>query len=121
MRHAVEAAQLLGRNDAQVSVSQPLDRGAKRILLFNPAVYDTRFAWARWTQSLGLLRLASFFRTEGVDLRFLDAVTCHRKERLRRKRAEILDLDGFKVNRWRFGSTRWALRAELRALAKAKW
>jgi hypothetical protein len=34
----------------------------RRVLLFNPPVYDTRFPWSRWQQPVTLLQLATLLR-----------------------------------------------------------
>ncbi|HZR00286.1 MAG TPA: radical SAM protein [Chloroflexota bacterium] len=103
--------------DAETALPAPADR----VLLVYPPVYDTRLNWAQWQQPSLLLRLARHLRAAGSDVRLIDAVAHRPRERLRRSRVEILDADGQRVHRWRFGPTAAAIAAELRALAKAGW
>lgn len=44
-----------------------------RVLLINPPVYDSRYAWIRWNQPLDLLKLGAFLRTNlGCQVEILD-------------------------------------------------
>jgi len=93
----------------------------QRVLLLNPPVYDTRFHWAKWQQPTLLLRLATHYKRAGADVRFVDALFRRPAERLRRERVGTIDLDGIKVNKWRFGISRAALDSRLRELERSGW
>jgi hypothetical protein len=98
-----------------------LPTGAERVLLLNPAVYDTRLPWAQWLQPTLLLRLGTHFRAHGTDAKLLDALYHRPTERIRRKRVAILDLDGQQVFKWRHGITKAAIERYLRDLSRSGW
>jgi hypothetical protein len=95
---------------------------AQRILLINPAVFDTRFLWARWQEPTLLAKVSTYFKNQGADVRYVDA-TANRlgPGRLRRERVREFHLDGLPVSQWRYGESRASLRRQLRALAKGGW
>src|SRR5581483_3759396 len=93
----------------------------ERALLIKPPVHDTRFPWSHWRQPTLLLRLATLLKQCGTDTKLLDATHWSLTKRLRRRRVDVLDLDGISVNKWRFGTPASALAAQLRALATADW
>ena len=92
-----------------------------RALLINSPAYDIRLPWAKWLQPTHLLRLITYFRRSGVDVKYIDSLYTTSDERLRRKRVDILDLDGQKVPKWRYGLPENAFTNQLKALAKANW
>jgi len=47
--------------------------GQRRILLFNPPVYDAQY-WARWSQPAGLLRIATLLKSLGYHLDLIDCM-----------------------------------------------
>jgi hypothetical protein len=95
---------------------------AQRILLINPAVFDTKFLWARWQEPTLLAKVANYYKGKGADLRYVDA-TANRlgPARLRRERVREFHLDGLPVSQWRFGESRASLRRQLRGLSKGGW
>lgn len=101
--------------------SGTLAANPERVLLINPSINDTRFPWARWTQPTLLLRLVTHLSATGADLKLLDALEVAPGERLRRELANRIELEGVKVNRWRFGQPHSAMRARLKAHAQAGW
>jgi radical SAM superfamily enzyme YgiQ (UPF0313 family) len=48
-----------------------------RALLLNPPVYDAQY-WARWSQPAGLLRIATWLKGQGYDVRLIDAMESDR-------------------------------------------
>lgn len=88
------------------------------VLLVNPAVYDSRFPWAKWQQPTSLYRLSSYLRSRGADVTFLDALITDKGSRLRKEKVGSIQLEGQRVDRWRFGRSRGELLKEIRALAK---
>ena len=95
---------------------------ARRVLLVNPAVFDTKFLWARWQEPTLLAKISTHFKSLGADVRFIDA-TENRKgaARLRRERTREFTLDGLTVYQWRYGESEASLRREMRSLAKDGW
>lgn len=95
---------------------------AQRILLINPAVFDTKFLWARWQEPTLLAKVSTYFNSLGADVRYVDA-TANRlgPATLRRERVREFCLDGLPVSQWRYGESRASLRRQLRALAKDGW
>lgn len=98
-----------------------LPTNVERVLLFNPPVHDTRLPWSKWQQPVQLLKLSTYFKSVGADVRMVDALFCAPKQRLRRERAAFLPLDGLNVPKWRYGSSSADLGAQLRALNEANW
>ncbi|GEM_PF-2552412 len=103
------------------SVHSAALRDADNVLLLNPPVLDTRMHWARFHQPTLLLRIATHFRTRGRDVRLIDALDHPIDDRLKRTRVASLDLDGTRINKWRFGREGTALVRDLRGLAAARW
>lgn len=97
-----------------------LDRG-NRILLINPPVYDIRLPWAKWQQPDSLLRLAAHYSGMGAHVRLIDAMYRESNQRLKRKRVALLDTDGERSPKWRFGRTVFSIASELRDLGKLGW
>ncbi len=48
-------------------LSSSLPTSDERILLINPAVFDTQFHWAAWQQPTNLLRLSTYCGQVGAD------------------------------------------------------
>ena len=99
----------------------PLSDTIERALLINPPVYDTRLPWAKWQQPTLLLRLGTYLRQVGTEVKLLDALSKPSTTRLHRERVALLDLDGLKVPKWRYGLAKSALIHELQALAQDGW
>jgi hypothetical protein len=79
-------------------------------------VYDTRFPWGKWQQALSLLRYAALLQADGVVVKYLDALAMPKGSRLRREKWGNLDLDGQRVDRWRYGRARSELARVMRSL-----
>src|SRR5262249_16231768 len=94
---------------------------AERVLLINPPVYDIRFPWAQYQQPTTLLRLSTFYKRAGAEIRLIDALDHKRGTRLRKERVATLQADGFELDKWRFGISRFAVKTELRSLGVAGW
>src|ERR1700693_5455777 len=77
--------------------------GARRVMLFNPPVYDTRFPWSRWQQPVTLLQLATLLRRNACDVRLIDALNRKPNEKLTRRRMSVLTRGDVPINYWRFG------------------
>lgn len=95
--------------------------GAERVLLLHPPVYDTRFHWHQWQQPTLLLRLATYLRRWGADVRLLDAIYHRLGEPLRRERVDVKPVDDLAISRWRFGLARSAIARQFQTWAKAGW
>src|SRR6266700_2860580 len=93
----------------------------KRVLLFNPPIYDTRFPWSNWHQPVSLLQLATLLRGCHCDVRLVDAL--HRKsdESLPRRRIRILTRGEVSINYWRYGRLPTELMTRLKALSQEGW
>ncbi len=56
--------------------------GGRRALLINPPIYDTQY-WARWSQPHGLLKVATWLRSERYEeLRLLDCLATDKNRRV---------------------------------------
>src|SRR5438270_4405595 len=88
----------------------------RRVLLFNPPVYDTRFPWSRWQQPVTLLQLATLLRFFHCDIRLIDALYTRSDETLTRRRVDVFKRGEVSINYWRFGRLPSELTVQLDAL-----
>src|SRR5437773_1520939 len=88
---------------------RPVKRKPRRILLFNPPVYDSQY-WARWSQPAGLLRIATLLQSLGYDRYLIDCMETDAKGYV--KKTYRRDTDGCQIIRridnierriWHFG------------------
>jgi len=93
----------------------------RRVLLFNPPVYDTRFPWSHWQQPVTLLKLATLLRSSGCDVRLIDALYRRPDEKLTRRRIEVLTRGEVSINYWRFGQLRFELNTQLNGWQREGW
>ncbi len=97
------------------------DTSPRRVLLFNPPVYDTRFPWSRWQQPITLLQLATLLRGYQCDIQLIDTLYTKSNETLTRRRVRVFTRGEVSINYWRFGRLPSALFAQLKALSKEGW
>jgi len=97
------------------------DTSPRRVLLFNPPVYDTRFPWSRWHQPVTLLQLATLLRRYQCDIRLIDTLYNKPGETLTKRRKRILTRDEIPINYWRFGHFESELIAQLHTLKSEGW
>src|SRR5579863_330717 len=88
----------------------------RRVLLFNPPVYDTRFPWSHWQQPITLLQLATLLRGYQCNVRLLDSLYTGPNETLTRRRIRVLTRGEVSINYWRFGQLQPELISQLKAL-----
>jgi len=93
----------------------------KRVLLFNPPVYDTRFPWSKWQQPVTLLQLATLLKRDQCDVRLIDALYRKWDESLIRRRVDILNRGEVSVYYWRYGQLKNELVAQLENWNKEGW
>jgi len=93
----------------------------RRVLLYNPPIYDTRFPWVRFQQPVALLQLSTLLKHLGCDVRMLDALYTEPNTTLRRRRMRVLTRDDLPLNWWRFGRLPSELAAQLIAFRREKW
>jgi len=93
----------------------------RRVLLFNPPVYDTRFPWSNWQQPTSLLQLATLLRHQGSEVRLIDALHFQSNQRLTRRRIRILTRNEISINYWRYGQLQVELAAQIKALSLDGW
>jgi hypothetical protein len=93
----------------------------RRVLLFNPPVYDTRFPWSRWQQPVALLQLATLLGRHQCDVRLIDALYFQSDERLTRRRIRKLSRGEVPINYWRYGQLQPELTLQLEILKKEGW
>lgn len=87
------------------------------VLFVQPPVYDTRFPWGKWQQPISLLRYATKLKAAGGTVACVDALAGGKGSRLRKEKWGTLDLDGQRVDRWRYGRSRNELLKEMRKIA----
>src|SRR6516162_7609823 len=93
----------------------------RRVLLFNPPVYDTRFPWNRWQQPVTLLQLATLLRRNECEVRLIDALYHKSDEKLTRRRMKVFSRGDVSINYWRFGQLPSELIAQLNELKNKNW
>lgn len=97
------------------------EANSKRVLLFNPPVYDTRFPWSKWQQPVTLLQLATLLKRDQRDVRLIDALYRKPDESLIRRRVRILSRGEVSINYWRYGQLKNELFAQLESWDKEGW
>lgn len=97
------------------------EAGFRRVLLFNPPVYDTRFPWARWQQPITLLQLATLLRSSHCDIRLIDALYIQPDKTLTRRRMDVFKRGKVSINYWRFGRLPSELAAQCDNLKCEGW
>lgn len=95
--------------------------GSRRVLLFNPPVYDTRFPWSKWQQPVTLLQLATLLKRYQCDVHLIDALYRKSDESLLRRRVAILNRGEVSVYYWRYGRLKNELVAQLENWNKEGW
>jgi hypothetical protein len=93
----------------------------RRVLLFNPPVYDTRFPWSHWQQPVTLLQLATLLRSNECEVRLIDALYRKPEEKLKRRRKDVFKRGEVSINYWRFGQLPSELDAQLSTWIKEGW
>lgn len=93
----------------------------KRVLLFNPPVYDTRFPWSNWQQPVALLQLATLLVQYQCDVRLIDALYTPSDSTLTRHRVRMLARGDITVSYWRYGVPKNELTNQLSVLKKQGW
>jgi hypothetical protein len=99
---------------AAIAENYTLDLTPRRILLFNPPVYDTRFPWSQYQQPVTLLQVAALLKQHSCDIRLIDALNTAADADLPRRRMRILQRSDTSINYWRFGASEWQLQSQLR-------
>jgi radical SAM superfamily enzyme YgiQ (UPF0313 family) len=102
------------------SMSRSRPRG-KRVLLFNPPVYDAQY-WARWSQPAGLLRLATYLKKSGATVKLIDAMETDARGYVRKRWRKVKEksqrIDRGDVSKiiWHFGLQWPEIQARFRQL-----
>lgn len=94
---------------------------SRRVLLFNPPVYDTRFPWINWQQPVALLQLGTLLRLYECEVRLIDALHFEADEKITRRRVRKLIRGDIPINYWRYGYFQAGLISQLKALKQADW
>jgi hypothetical protein len=108
-------------NDPLVLRDASLETGARRVLLVQPPLYDTRLYWREFLQPVALLQLATALRRCGCDLRLVDALSVGRGEALQRRRVRQFQRDEVAVNYWRWGLPGGQIKQQLDSLKETGW
>lgn len=85
-------------NDPIVLRDAPLETGARRVLLVQPPLYDTRLYWSDFLQPVALLLMATALQRGGCDLRLVDPLWVGWGETLKRQRVRQFHRDEVAVN-----------------------
>jgi radical SAM superfamily enzyme YgiQ (UPF0313 family) len=56
-----------------------INKRNKLAILINPPIYDTQY-WARWSMPHGLLKVATWLKNEGYDLKLIDCLNPYGKD-----------------------------------------
>lgn len=92
-----------------------------RVLLINAPAVDLRLPWARWHQPTGLLQIGAALQKHGCDVRFLDCLQSSQGKRISRRKVDTVQVEGYKLNLWRFGVLWGHLAKSLRFFKKEGW
>jgi hypothetical protein len=101
--------------NASILQSYRPEANPRRVLLFNPPVYDTRFPWMNWQQPVALLQLGTLLRGYGCDLQLVDALHFKPEQKITRRRVRILSRGDISINYWRYGHFKAELTSQLKA------
>lgn len=92
--------------------------GGQKALLINPPIIDTQY-WARWSQPHGLLKVATWLRSQGYEeLRLLDCLATDKKRRVPFRLRKTVQRDNITRRLYEFGWPLQKLRVELERHAK---
>lgn len=92
--------------------------GAKRALLINPPIYDSQY-WARWSQPHGLLKVATWLRSQGYDqIRLLDCLATNQERKVQFRRRNKVERDDIARQIYEYGWPLKKLQAELEKHAR---
>lgn len=94
---------------------------SRRVLLFNPPVYDTRFPWINWQQPVALLQLGTLLRLYECEVRLIDALRVESDEKITRRRVDKLTRGDISINYWRYGHLQSKLISWLKDLKQQGW
>ena len=94
---------------------------SEKVLLINPPIYDTRLPWSHWVQPTSLLKLGTYLKRQGIQTRLLDIIHLGYTKRIKRRRLNILNVDGLSVSKWRYGLPEPNFRRHLEGLRKEGW
>jgi len=92
-----------------------------RVLLINAPAVDLRLPWARWHQPTGLLQIGAALQKHGCDIRFLDCLQSSQGKRISRRKVDTVQVEGYKLNLWRFGVLWSHLAKSLRFFKEEGW
>ncbi len=88
-------------------------RGGKKAILIHPPIYDTQY-WAYWAQPHGLLKVATWLRSNNYsDLRLLDCMATDKKREVKSTQKEKRKVDNVKRTVKHFGWSLEKLESEL--------
>ena len=95
----------------------------RRISVFDPPVYDTRFPWINWQQPVTLLQLGTLLRHYKCDVRLIDALHFKSDEDCYSSSpgARIFTRGDISINYWRYGHLQSRLILRLKLLKKESW
>jgi hypothetical protein len=94
---------------------------SERLVLINAPAVDIRLPWARWQQPIGLLKIGTYLRIQGYDVRLIDCLQVSANNRLTREKIGQLELEGYHVDLWRFGLSPSKVISRLREWEKQEW
>lgn len=107
---------------AQEALGQISDLGHRRVLLINPPVIDSRYAWIRWNQPLDLLKLGNLMAQEyGCEVKLFDFMLSSPAGHVPRRQWKLLDAPADEPLHWLFGQPWPGFDAYLDVLAEQRW
>ena len=87
-----------------LSARKVLEQTQGKVLLINPPVIDSRYAWIKWNQPLDLLKLGSLLvGNRGCEVRLYDFMLPSPKGTVPRRQAKLQDLPPDEPVHWQFG------------------
>lgn len=92
-----------------------------RILLINSHAYDIRLPWSQWHQPTGLLQLGAMLKRQGCDVRFIDCLGWHPKQRTMKRKIRKIEVENYEIDLWRFGGEWSELSRQIKSYQSEGW
>ena len=104
-----------------LSAQEVLNRTHGKVLLINPPVIDSRYAWIKWNQPLDLLKLGHLLASvNGCEVKLFDFMLPSPKGSVPRRQAK-LDLPSDETIHWHFGQSWETFDETLDGLVRTDW
>lgn len=94
---------------------------ARQILLINAPAVDIRLPWSKWQQPVGLIKVGTYLHSQSYDVRLIDCLQVPSNNHLAREKVGQLEIDGYRIDLWRFGLSPAKVVSRLREWQRQGW